>query len=1212
MKRKRWVAVFLSLVLILSMGSPVSAKGYSKNSNNSGNKYSWSQTNEKSSANKKETSTNEDVSDNETTSDDSIVDETTGSVDEIAAEDEVSEEETVTDSETVVEGTPEETVPTQEPDPEDVPTYMEGSMTGNDGVYTVTVNVGTDAQIPEGSSVSVKELTEEDEAYQQAKEQVQVSEEDGFAALDISILDAEGNEIEPAAAVEVEIQMSQLPENVDADTEITVSHIDESTGTAVVQTVADTADETEGTVEVTEDAVVVNFAVDSFSTFAIQYTSASAENEGAETDNADYSNTTEISTEVSNSTKNGTSVTEEPVDVPENSIVLQDVTDGEGVTVSVEGVANLTKREISLGTLDASNESLTIEGYDFIRAQIGSGDDYTTITGLYKIEDSDDYYATIEGNETTGMRISDTTTVTLVYETHRDTYNVTYVIQVDGEAVTENTDSIVAITGASTVKSGSNLEFVAMVQDGYTLLNVPSSTSGIVSAGENNIYTVTGISSDTTITLSLSEITQYTMSFSGSNTILTYNGQSYASAHNNSGQIIRDWVYTPAEKIEFTLVGQNEWNSSTRTKILNQLSITVDDVSTAAEIPDSQGEKVVTTIAKGYEVTVTKTSNGTFPQYSVEITNPIDGGKVRGTIHIQTNYKDYNSSEVWAKQLDGVEPLAYTKYTSGSYYPNIITNDGQGDQNSRLQPEEYTFYSRNTSRSSTYYIKLTGQYNAEDLYLTVVSYGVVSAGGDAELQYTIFDGVPVSNLDTAMLTGYDYQFEISADTNRIKYTDIRIYIQYRPQTDAEYTITYDTDGGSDIAANSGTYHVGDSAVLTETIPTKTGFVFDGWYLERDPENLYDSGKLFTITENNIAYANSDDEFVFKAKWTSATNATYAPFTVQVFFQTQDENGNLIYPDKADIVTSEHGRVGSFAYIIPSALQNVLDAQKPGWSDDYEYAYQETDDAISPNGTTVLTIYYKLKVFQVYHTGVEGGNVETITMSSLKDGTYDLTQNLTTNTLYGGYYLGYEPDKSGAAYDGTNATWSEAQTENGMAMHPEAGETYYVKEVPDTYLHPATYIVYDKIDNNQIVQLYLITATDDQNYRSAGFDVTLNGITVGDNENSNSEVVAASLFGQVTVKKDGQDDQTLNAKTVFSDLKSGYLAISANKLEYIVPNANYVEKPYWVTRDGVKVTGNQNLKVYLRNTTYKEGWKLPGITKTAQTAVPTVTYVGTGE
>lgn len=1206
MKRKGWIAVFLTLAMIITMATPVSAKESSKKADSSKNKYSWEQMKEKPSKADKQNS-----------------DKYKDSADQSAAGEEATVEEETTSAE------------------EETPVYLDGNLTGSDDSYSVTLTFNSDAQIPEGSAVSVKELSENDDAYQEAKEEVQ-PEDDQFTALDISIVDAEGNEIEPASAVQVEIEVSELPEGVNEDTEITVSHINESTGAPVVETVADTLDETEGTVEVKEDAAVVNFTVDSFSTFTIRYASETVENDEAVTYDTEE-NTTETS-----------------VKVPSNEIELQDVSDTEDVTVSVEGVEGITELAITPGALDASNESLAIEDYDFIRAQIGSGDDYTTITGLYKIEDSDDYYATIEGNETTGMRISDTTDVTLVYETHRDTYNVTYVIRVDGQTVTENTDSIVAVTGASTVRSGSDLEFAAVVQDGYTLSGTPSVTSGTISAGDNNTYTVTGINANTTITLDLEEVNEYAISFAGSNTILIYNGEHHSDSNGHGSE----WNdnYTPEETITFTLRGKNEWSSEY--KILNQLSITIDGVAAAAEIPDSVGESVDTTIAKGYVVTVTKTSAGRYPEYTVVITNPVDGGKVRGDIHIQTNYKDYNSSEVWAKQLDGVEPLAY------SYGNTTIDEDNRGDQNSRLQPEVYTYYARQNHRDidSTYYVKLTGEYNPEDLYLTVLSYGVESQGDDAELEYTIIDGQQVSTLSETTFGDYNYQFVIPADesgyylsTSRngdpytgtvysrygfwgnytyyevenptydnnyyyrsgnnsysqlywvpgesATYTDIRIYIQYRPQTDAEYTITYDTDGGSNVAANSGTYHVGDSAVLTETIPTKDGYVFDGWYLERDPETLYDSGKLFTITEDNIAYANSDHEFVFIAKWTSVSEATYAPFSVQVFFQTEDEEGNLTYPETAEIITSERGRVGSTAYIIPSALQNVLDAQKPGWSDDYEYDFQQTDDTISPAGTTVLTIYYKLKVFQVYHTGVAGGNIETIRMSSLKDGTYDLTQNLTANTLYGGYYLGYDPDEEGAAYNGTNATWSDPQTENGTAMHPEAGETYYVKEVPNKYLHPATYIVYDTIDNNQIVQLYLITATDDQNYSYAGFDVTLNGITVGDNENFDN-VVVNSLSDQVTVKKDGQNHQTLNAKTVFSDLDSGYLAISANKPEYIVRNANYIEKPYWVTCDGVKVTGNQNLKVYLRNTTYKEGWKLPGITKTAQTAVPTVTYVGT--
>lgn len=295
MKRKRWIAAFLSLVMIFTMISPVSAKDFSKNSKNFGNKYSWSQNQETSRHDNNEMS-QETSSADETTVEESAVSEEITSDTETTVEEDTSaeapaEEAAVPPEETeeqeavpVEETGEQEAVPSEEIAEEETPVYMEGSLTGSDGIYNVTVTLGADAQIPEGSSLSVKELTEEDTAYQEAKEQVQAAEEEGFAALDISILDKEGNEIEPKAAVEVEIQLSQLPENVNTDTEITVNHIDESTGIAVVQAVADTAEETEGTVEVTEDAAVVNFTVDSFSTFTITYGAAeeAAANDGVE------------------------------------------------------------------------------------------------------------------------------------------------------------------------------------------------------------------------------------------------------------------------------------------------------------------------------------------------------------------------------------------------------------------------------------------------------------------------------------------------------------------------------------------------------------------------------------------------------------------------------------------------------------------------------------------------------------------------------------------------------------------------------------------------------------------------------------------------------------------------------------------------------------------------------------------------------------------
>src|SRR5699024_7335987 len=139
--------------------------------------------------------------------------------------------------------------------------------------------------------------------------------------------------------------------------------------------------------------------------------------------------------------------------------------------------------------------------------------------------------------------------------------------------------------------------------------------------------------------------------------------------------------------------------------------------------------------------------------------------------------------------------------------------------------------------------------------------------------------------------------------------------------------------------------------------------------------------------------------------------------------------------------------------------------------------------------------------------------------------------------------GEAPTEGSYAYTGAENAWDagDAHTVNGMAMKPVAGSTYYLKEVPSTYLRPATYVVYDTIDGNKIKQLYLMTATDDQNYNSVGFDTTLTGI-----EGKTAEDISGTLYDQVTVNKEGQEGayDTLSASEVFN--LTGYLAISGNK------------------------------------------------------------------
>ncbi len=131
--------------------------------------------------------------------------------------------------------------------------------------------------LPEGTTLTVKKLEEGDPTgqYEEAEQALQDSavEYDGFLAMDISFLDADGNEIEPEAdkvRVEMEVDSTALPEGAEAST-IAVQHLAETEEGISVETVADAADAAEGTVEVSGEKMKAEFSVESFSTFTITY-----------------------------------------------------------------------------------------------------------------------------------------------------------------------------------------------------------------------------------------------------------------------------------------------------------------------------------------------------------------------------------------------------------------------------------------------------------------------------------------------------------------------------------------------------------------------------------------------------------------------------------------------------------------------------------------------------------------------------------------------------------------------------------------------------------------------------------------------------------------------------------------------------------------------------------------------------------------------------
>jgi len=165
-------------------------------------------------------------------------------------------------------------------------TLTGGFVSADGSTYEVKVAYGSDADIPKDSRLELIEYAAGSAEYQQAKLKIdeyraQSSEtaqdmgadEYGFAALGISIIDPDGNEVEPAAEVSVSITMKSLPEGFEAEdlqSTMEVQHLAENNGTISVETVAGpVAEDSEITAD--KESVVAEFVTDSFSTYTITW-----------------------------------------------------------------------------------------------------------------------------------------------------------------------------------------------------------------------------------------------------------------------------------------------------------------------------------------------------------------------------------------------------------------------------------------------------------------------------------------------------------------------------------------------------------------------------------------------------------------------------------------------------------------------------------------------------------------------------------------------------------------------------------------------------------------------------------------------------------------------------------------------------------------------------------------------------------------------------
>ena len=170
----------------------------------------------------------------------------------------------------------------------------------------------------------------------------------------------------------------------------------------------------------------------------------------------------------------------------------------------------------------------------------------------------------------------------------------------------------------------------------------------------------------------------------------------------------------------------------------------------------------------------------------------------------------------------------------------------------------------------TYYCKVTGTSIGGKLNVTAMTSNPVDVGvtnvdvafkpnnGTEDYVVSVKSGRNVMQPDHPQKTGYlfdgwytDEACKNAFDFTAPVYENTTVYAKW---TAEKYTITYHLNGGTNAESNPDSYTVEQTVTLAD--PSKTGYLFDGWYTDEYCENAFD----FTAPAN--------ENITVYAKWTA--------------------------------------------------------------------------------------------------------------------------------------------------------------------------------------------------------------------------------------------------------------------------------------------------------------------------------------------------------
>lgn len=217
--------------------------------------------------------------------------------------------------------------------------------------------------------------------------------------------------------------------------------------------------------------------------------------------------------------------------------------------------------------------------------------------------------------------------------------------------------------------------------------------------------------------------------------------------------------------------------------------------------------------------------------------------------------------------------------------------------------------------------------------------------------------------------------------------------------------------------------------------------------------------------------------------------------------------------------------------------------------------------------------------------------------------FNLTSVVTENYLYGGSFN----------EETCTTVHKDVQRQgNPMKLNPTENATYYIWEVPDTYLRPFTFYVWQHVDGKKTVtKLYPLVGVDRTKYANVGFsvcwDIKYNKDNAVDIPSGCTELSASAQAGTAEVyqyllaTKSGvpveswylQNGKATNymgdittTETIIDEGCIGGFRLDAKQFENFKSDG-ITYRPYWITLDGVRVDS-----VRSRTLTFREGSETP--------------------